>query len=268
MKKTLIIALVLLISCNNTTSQKEIKDTVYIDKKMTSRKLRVSNFEERQDTNRTNHNLSCDTKDYLTGKISFSTDSRFVKLDSKYCVGRNIYVRKEVAEAYTKMREAALKDGIELFVLSGGRTFQQQKNIWEHKWELYKNLKPKERTLKILTFSSMPMTSRHHWGTDIDLNSLDNNYFSDGKGLKVYKWLVKNAPNYGFCQVYTDKSNGRIGYEMEKWHWSYMPISSLLLEEYNQKINITDFSGFSGFEMAKEVNIITNYVNGINNQCE
>ena len=53
----------------------------------------------------------------------------------------------------------------------------------------------------------MPSTSRHHWGTDIDLNSLNNSYFSSGKGLKEYDWLTTNANHYGFYQVYTDEKN-------------------------------------------------------------
>jgi LAS superfamily LD-carboxypeptidase LdcB len=214
-------------------------------------------------------NVSVLDKDFLTGKISFSKDERFVKLDSKHCDGRTVYVRTEVAEAFEKMREAALKDNIVLFVLSGARSFEQQKNIWERKWKMYQDLKPQARALKILTFSSMPMSSRHHWGTDIDMNSLENSYFESGKGLKIYQWLTTNAPKYGFCQVYTDKSiNGRTGYELEKWHWSYLPISRKLLEEYNKTVKISDFKGFSGCELAAEVKIIENYVNGIDTECK
>ena len=214
-------------------------------------------------------NISVSNKDYLTGKINFSKDSRFVKLNPQHCDGRTIYVRTEVAEAFEKMREAALKDTIVLFVLSGARSFEQQKNIWERKWNNLQKLKPKERAFEILKFSSMPMSSRHHWGTDIDLNSLENSYFERGKGLVIYQWLTKNAPEYGFCQVYTDKSiSDRTGYNMERWHWSYMPISHQLLDQYNKAVKISDFKGFLGCEMASEVKIIEDYVNGISNDCK
>ena len=53
----------------------------------------------------------------------------------------------------------------------------------------------------ILLYSSMPTTSRHHWGTDMDINSLENSYFASGQGLKEYTWLKKNAAKFGFCQV-------------------------------------------------------------------
>ena len=43
---------------------------------------------------------------------------------------------------------------------------------------------------EIMKYSSMPSTSRHHWGTDIDLNSLENSYFEKGEGKKYsIGWL-------------------------------------------------------------------------------
>ncbi len=52
----------------------------------------------------------------------------------------------------------------------------------------------------------MPGTSRHHWGTEIDLNALNNKWFENGKGLKVYQLAYKNAAQYGFHQPYTAKN--------------------------------------------------------------
>jgi LAS superfamily LD-carboxypeptidase LdcB len=210
------------------------------------------------------YDISTPEKDYLIGKTDFSKDSGFVKLNPAHCNDRTIYLRIEVAEAFEKMRIAALRDSVVLFVLSGARSFEQQKNIWEEKWNSLRDQNPKARAFKILKYSSMPMSSRHHWGTDIDLCNLKNNYFEKGKGLKIYSWLTANAHKYGFCQVYTDKQTaGRTGYEMEKWHWSYMPISVQLLERYNKIVKIDDFKGFLGWEMAPEVQIIEKYVNGI-----
>ena len=98
----------------------------------------------------------------------------------------------------------------------------------------------------------MPTTSRHHWGTDIDLNSLSNSYFEQGKGKKEYEWLIENANKYGFYQVYTSKENGRTGYNLEKWHWSYLPLASEYLKFYNANITYKDISGFKGSEYSEE----------------
>ena len=161
------------------------------------------------------------------------------------------------------MYSDALEDSVKLKVVSGTRNFDEQKAIWERKWENYKNLSPKERAKKILRYSSMPSSSRHHWGTDIDLNNFENSYFEYGEGLRIYKWLKENANNYGFYQVYTDAPDRIRGYNLERWHWSYMPLSCHYLGFYNKNVNIKDITGFKGSNLAKELLIIRKYVNGV-----
>ena len=114
----------------------------------------------------------------------------------------------------------------------------------------------------------MPGTSRHHWGTDIDLNDLNNEYFATGQGKKVYDWLVEHGAEYGFCQVYTEQGEARPeGYQEEKWHWSYMPLASPFLQQYNKQVSYDDLGGFAGEEAAEQVGAIPKYVNGIAPPC-
>lgn len=218
-------------------------------------------------------------KNYLTGKITYATYPDFVKIASEHTTKTDEYVRSDVYDAYKKMREAALKEGITLTIVSGARNFARQKVIWEAKWNgerlvegknLAKEIKdPEERARLILLYSSMPATSRHHWGTDIDINNLNDAYFLSGKGKKEYEWLVKNAGTYGFCQVYSSKGSERpYGYEEEKWHWSYMPVSSVLLKNYNEIVTEKDISGFFGSEIATALKVIERYVNGIAPKCK
>lgn len=216
-------------------------------------------------------------KKYLLGQIIPSKDTNFIAIEKKYCGKNNSYIRKEPYAAFLKMYEAALKEGIHLTILSATRTYKEQKNIWEGKWTgryLYygKNLaslypNEYERTLYILKYSSMPGSSRHHWGTDIDLNSTELNYFKSGKGLKVYNWLKENAGKYGFCQPYTKKDSSRVGFEEEKWHWSYTSLSSKFLACYKRQITYSDLTDFAGYETAIKVKLIEDYVSGINKDC-
>lgn len=202
-------------------------------------------------------------KNYLVGKIDYTQDLRFVLVDHQYS-NKEIYLRKETYAAFLKMHRAAKEDGVNLYIVSGGRNFDYQKGIWERKWKNLKNLTPLEKAKNILAYSSMPMTSRHHWGTDMDLNHLTNSYFDSGEGLAIYTWLREHASQYGFCQVYTDKTiSGRTGYEMEKWHWSYMPLADQMLKDYNRVVKPEDIKGFTGSELATEIGMIENYVNGI-----
>lgn len=216
-------------------------------------------------------------KNYLLGKFDPATHSQFSKLSDEHAQGsaKGGYLRTETYEAFVKMSDAARKEGVELIIISATRNFESQKRIWENKWEGRtlvegKNLTtvndPKERARLILLYSSMPSTSRHHWGTDMDLNSLENNFFESGQGLKIYQWLTVHAAEYGFCQPYTSKANGRMGYEEEKWHWSYLPLSGVFLVEYKKKVTYKDIKGFVGSDVAPSIDVIKNYVLGV--ACE
>jgi D-alanyl-D-alanine carboxypeptidase len=216
-------------------------------------------------------------KDFLLGRINQYSDPRFEELTIAAATRENIFVLKKVAIAFTEMQAAAKADGTTLKVLSGTRNFSEQKRIWERKWNgqklvedqnLSETIKdPVLRAKKIMEYSSMPGTSRHHWGTDIDINSLTSSYFTTGKGKTEYEWLLKNAVNFGFCQTYTDKASGRTGYNEEEWHWTYFPISSSLSSGYSADINYADITGFEGSEVAEAVQAIAHYVLGVNKDC-
>ncbi len=201
-------------------------------------------------------------KNFVLGKFNYRKDTSFVKVDNIHA-SKTIYLKKEAYNSFIKMYDAAKTDNINLKIISGTRNFYEQKSILERKWQKYENLSPIKRAQKILEYSSMPSTSRHHWGTDMDLNNLNNSYFDRGVGAKEYQWLKENAGKYGFHQVYTSKANGRTGYNMEKWHWSYMPLAKQYLKFYNSYITYDDITGFKGAELAEEINIIKSFVNGI-----
>lgn len=205
-------------------------------------------------------------KAYLLGRFNPEIDARFAKPADEHTAGaaRNQYLRKETYEAFVKMAEAAAKDGVTLVIISATRNFETQKSIWERKWQAEAAIANEaERAKKILLYSSMPGTSRHHWGTDMDLNDLNNEYFESGEGLKIYQWLTAHAHEYGFCQPYTSKDKGRTGYEEEKWHWSYTTLSVPLLEAYKKTVSLKDISGFKGSETAAQLDVIKNYVDGV-----
>lgn len=216
--------------------------------------------------------------DYLTGKNNPSKDSLFTEVEEPYAKGKGLFLRKEAYGAFVKMALTAKKDRIHLTIVSAARDFNAQKAIWEAKWtgsrkvegkNLANEIKdPQIRAQLILRYSSMPGTSRHHWGSDMDLNSVNPDYFEGKEGRKIYAWLKANAPKYGFCQPYTAFGDGRnSGYQEEKWHWSYTPLSKEFLSQYLEKINVNDFKGFKGSETAKNLDVIEKYVAGVNTAC-
>ena len=202
------------------------------------------------------------TKEYLIGKINPQSDSRFSS-------SGGYYLRNEAMESFLEMRKAAKEDGINLRIISATRTFDYQKGIWERKWKTYsKRLNPDTIAVNILRYSAMPSASRHHWGTDLDINSLSLAYWRSKKGRTEYKWLVENAPTYGFCQPYT--ANRPSGYNEEKWHWSFFPLSKPLTQAYKTLISDTEIAdlNFLGSGTAANLNIVKNYVLGINSDCQ
>ena len=209
-------------------------------------------------------------KDFLLGKVNRNNNPLFVQIRKEH-TERNIHLIKPVYEAYIKMYEAALADGVKLIVTSGHRAFWEQVYEWELRWNNPRTNTPfpndVEKARFVLQYRSMPGTSRHHWGTDIDLNSINSSYFDTEKGKKVYDWLKKNAADYGFVQSYTPRDEKRpTGYQEEKWHWSYKPLARLMLIKYLELVSIDDIHGFKGDAAAKKLPIISDWVCGINTE--
>lgn len=203
------------------------------------------------------------TKAEIMGDIDPSGNDAFVEIERKYANRSGMYLRKEVYEAFLKMWEAARKDGHHLEIISATRNQARQKQIWENKWNSFGG-DHLSRAQRILQYSSMPGTSRHHWGTDFDINDLSNAYFESGEGKALYRWMQKNAGSYGFFQPYTGYNKYRdAGYREEKWHWSYYPLAQRFQRAYNHVVSYDDIRGFKGSELAGELNVINDYVNGI-----
>lgn len=217
-------------------------------------------------------------KAYLIGLFRPDRHSEFTKIPSDVCQGSACaqYLRKDVLAAFRKMKSAAALDGVKLKILSGTRNFGYQRGIWERKWTGQRKVQGMnlaeqvpdhaERAKKILLYSSMPGTSRHHWGTDIDMNSLSPRYWRQGQGKKEFDWLKANAGSFGFCLPFNE---GRTkGYQPEAWHWSYMPVAKVLLKDYLAQVNYKDIVGFKGADAAEAVDAIGSYVAGVNTDCK
>lgn len=178
------------------------------------------------------------------------------------------------AKAFQAMEKAALKDDIALKVVSSFRNYATQKRIWNRKYKRFVNegLEPKEAIRKIIEYSTLPGTSRHHWGTEVDLILgdievegdvlLEKHFHDNGPYEKLRVWLEKNAANFGFSIVYT-KDTLRPGFRYEPWHYSYSPLSIPYLKRYQennllQKIKLD--STLLGYEYLSE-QFLKNYYN-------
>jgi hypothetical protein len=97
--------------------------------------------------------------------------------------------------------------------------------------QAWRELSSDQKQQEILQASSGPGISRHHWGTDVDVLSVEPTDFADGGSHDAeYRWLTQHAQEYGFEQTYTPATTagGQVGYTDERWHWSYVPASDPL----------------------------------------
>ncbi|OIQ18144.1 M15 family metallopeptidase [Lacinutrix sp. MedPE-SW] len=164
-------------------------------------------------------------------------------------LGNGYKLLEEAHIAFKKLQKEALKSNIKIAAVSSYRSYSHQKRIWERKYKSNntKGLTPKANIKKIIEYSTIPGTSRHHWGTDIDIyqtnvkqpNSIlqPKNYHDNGSYCKLKEWMDTNASYFGFHLVYTDISN-RKGFKYEPWHYSYKPLSQNFLKAY-KKIDIS-----------------------------
>jgi D-alanyl-D-alanine carboxypeptidase len=209
-------------------------------------------------------------KVYLLGQFDPSQRADFTVVPENYDVGGyTMYLRTETLNAFLEMAAAAEKDGVELKIASATRNFDYQKNLWNNKWNaLPASMSDLEKFQNVLEYSAVPGTSRHHWGTEIDFNNANPQYFNTEEGKEVYDWMSQNAWQFGFCQTYTAKGPDRTtGYDEEKWHWSFLPLSIGFTEDYKSLVTEADIKGFEGDQFVEQVNLINNYVLGINPKC-
>ena len=189
-------------------------------------------------------------------------------------VGDSIKLEKNTFIAMEKMRKAALLDGIKIKVVSGFRDFERQKQIWNRKFKKFtteNNLSDLEAIKEIIRFSTIPGTSRHHWGTEIDVIDEDfkneknllisKKYEEGGIFEKLKKWMDNNSQKFGFYLTYDDNIN-RKGFEYEPWHYSYLPESKRYLKSF-LKIDIVEIISkvdIEGKELFNE-KFISDYIN-------
>ena len=163
-----------------------------------------------------------------------------------------------VLEPYFALREAALREGIDLTICSGFRDFDAQCRIWNQKFRggrpLYdesgnvrdrSNLDQPALIDAILVWSALPAASRHHWGSDIDVidraalppdyrvRLLPQEAGPGGVFERLHGWLTANSTNYGFFRPYREY---RGGVYPEPWHLSYAPVAVPALQQMSVEI--------------------------------
>ncbi len=117
----------------------------------------------------------------------------------------------EVMASFNRMKEAASKEGVNLSIISGYRSYDRQNTI-------YHNYVQRDGKSEADTYSARPGHSEHQSGLAFDLNSLESSFANTKEG----KWLNEHAYQYGFILRYPKGKTNETGYVYEPWHFRYV----------------------------------------------
>lgn len=131
--------------------------------------------------------------------------------------------------ALNKLQQSALSAGYNIPLVSGYRSYQTQKSIYNSyvsRWGV-------EYTD---TVSARPGHSEHQTGLAFDVGELSSNYGETKPGI----WLRENCYKYGFIIRYLKGKESITGYSYEPWHIRYVGVEvateimkrNITLEEY------------------------------------
>jgi D-alanyl-D-alanine carboxypeptidase len=118
------------------------------------------------------------------------------------------------ARAWSRMREAAAREGVELHVVSAFRSIEYQLGILKRK------LERGQAIAEILRVSAAPGYSEHHSGRAIDITTPGFKALEEGfERSAAFAWLSTNAQRYNFHLSYPRGNAHGIVYE--PWHWCW-----------------------------------------------
>ena len=146
------------------------------------------------------------------------------------------FMHHEAGKALEKLFWHAKRAKIELYAVSGYRSFERQREIFKSNY--------KRDGEKANRYSARPGQSEHQTGLAMDVTCAEVNFelTEAFKHTKAYKWLTENMHNYGFILRYPKGKEGITGYIFEPWHLRYVGKvlakelyqNNLTLEEYIQ----------------------------------
>lgn len=132
----------------------------------------------------------------------------------KDCFDRPAKLHPKAKQAWLNMQQAALKDDIDLQLVSAYRSLKYQADLLQNKIDIGQSIE------EILTVNAAPGHSEHHTGCAIDINTPDFQPLeTEFEKSPAYTWLTQHAHEYSF-QLSYPKDNPH-GIDYEPWHWCY-----------------------------------------------
>mgnify|MGYP000898523334 CR=1 FL=1 len=145
------------------------------------------------------------------------------------------YMRKEAAEALEEFFGQAYEEGIYIFALSGYRSYNTQKWLFENRASKI----GEEEANKLI---ARPGESEHQTGLAMDITSQSVQFDLKEKfgETEEGKWVKDNAHKFGFIIRYTKDKEDITGYNYEPWHIRYVG-KEAAREIYNKGIAFEEY---------------------------
>lgn len=130
----------------------------------------------------------------------------------KYTESKDLKLHSKVMPYFEDMVKDAKEDGIDLWVVSAYRSFNEQAILKGNYLITYGS--------GANTFSADQGYSEHQLGTTIDFTTGGLGGGLNGFGsTPAYEWLLDNAHKYGFTLSYPENN---AYYQYEPWHWRFV----------------------------------------------
>jgi len=124
------------------------------------------------------------------------------------------WLAPRAARAWTRMREAAAADGVQLQIVSAFRSIEYQLGILERKLARGQGID------EILRVSAAPGYSEHHSGRALDITTPGYAVLAEEfENSPAFAWLKKYARRFGYRLSYPRRNRHGIAYE--PWHWCW-----------------------------------------------
>ena len=128
---------------------------------------------------------------------------------------------KRAIKYLRNMISAMYKEEItKIWVASAYRSYDKQEELFNNKVEYYKQQGKKQEEAEKLaqTVVQRPEMSEHNLALAADFNTVSNDF----EETKAFRWLQKNAEDYGFILRYPKDKQEITGITYESWHWRYV----------------------------------------------
>jgi len=162
-----------------------------------------------------------------------------------------VRAHRDVVEPFRKLQDDARREGFDLQILSGFRSFADQLSIWNRKASGrlavldsgaapldIRTLNERDLVFAILRWSALPGASRHHWGTDLDvydaastpdgyeIELVPEEVEADGMFGPMHEWLDARMATDDARGFYRPYDEDRQGVAPERWHLSHAPVAA------------------------------------------